>query len=168
VFDAQVTPPVEPAGREASKADIILAVKKGLITPEDAYLMLQDINFTPEASAFILEVKAEVSPFSPINYAEFKDLTSKYRRAAGMKGTEMPEEIKKAAAEVVRLTGETEVLNRSIEAEKRLMVGQEVLPEAATKRLKGLQVKRNRAESALSAAKSEYNRLVAEWKHGLP
>ncbi|GAJ04693.1 unnamed protein product, partial [marine sediment metagenome] len=91
IYDAQVKPPVEPREREASKADIILAVKKGLITPEDAYLMLQDIDFTPEASVFILEVKAEVSPFSPINYAEFKDRAQKYRRAAGMVGVEMPE-----------------------------------------------------------------------------
>jgi len=165
IFDAQVKPPVEVAGREASKADIILAVKKGLITPEDAYLMLQDIDFTPEASMFILEVKAEVSPFSPINYAEFKDRSQKYRRAAGMEAKPMPEEIKTAAAEVVKLTGEVEALELSITEEKRGLIEGEPIPEAATKRLKSLQVKRNRAESKLSAAKSEYNRLIAEWRH---
>jgi len=168
IFDAQVKPPVEPAGREASKADIIAAVKKGLITPEDAYLMLQDIGFTPEAAMFILEVKAEVSPFSPINFAEFKDLTSKYRRAAGMEVAEMPEEIKTAAAEVVRLTGDVEALERSIAEEKRGLIEGEPIPEAATKRLKTLQVKRNRAISTLEQAKSEYDRLIAEWRHGLP
>ncbi len=168
IFDAQVKPPIEPAGREASKADIIAAVKMGLITPEDAYLMLQDIGFTPEASEFILAVKAEVSPFSPINFAEFKDLTQKYRLAAGMEAKPMPEEIKKAADEVVKLTSEVEALNRSIEEEQRGLVKQEVLPEETTKRLKTLQVKRNRAESTLSKAKSEYDRQIAEWRHGLP
>jgi len=165
IYQAQVKPPEEPREREASKADIVLAVKKGLITPEEAYLMLQDIDFTPEASMFILEVKAEVSPFSPINFAEFKDLTKKYLVAAGMEAEPMPEEIKKAAGEVVKLTGEVEALGRSIVEEERGLVNQEVLPEAAAKRLKSLRVKRNRAISKLETAKSEYDRLVAEWRH---
>jgi len=166
IFDAQVSPPVEPKLREASKADILLGVKKGLITPEEGYSMLLDLGFTPEAADFILMVKAEESPFSPINFAEFKDLTKKYRRAAGMGIVETPEEIKKAAGVVVTLTGEVEALTRSIEEEKRGLIDQEALPEEATRRLKGLQVKRNRAESKLSAAKSDYDSLVAEWKHG--
>ena len=168
IFDAQVKPPEEPAAREASKADIVAAVKKGLITPEDAYLMLQDIGFTPEAAMFILEVKAEVSPFSPINFAEFKDRTTKYKIAAGLEERPMPEEIKKAAGEVVKLTADLEALQKSIDTEQLGLVKNEVLPEAATLRLKSLQVKRNRAISSLEKAKSDYNRLIAEWRHGLP
>ncbi|GAI39177.1 unnamed protein product, partial [marine sediment metagenome] len=80
----------------------------------------------------------------------------------------MPEEIKTAAAEVVRLTSEVEALERSIAEEKRGLIEGEPIPEAATKRLKTLQVKRNRAISTLEKAKSDYDRLVAEWKHGLP
>jgi len=167
IYDAQVEPPTEPREREASKADIILAVKKGLITAEDAYLMLLDIDFTPEAAAFILEVKAEVSPFSPVNFAEFKDLTQKYRFAAGMEAKPMPEEIKMAAAEVVKLTGEVAALDGAIIEEERLMIDQEIIPEETTKRLKTLRVKRNRAISTLTTAKSDYDRLVAEWRHGL-
>jgi len=165
IFDAQVKPPVEPREREASKADILLGVKKGLITPEEGYAMLLDLDFTPEAADFILMIKAGESPFSPINYAEFKDLTRKYRVATGREEKPMPEEIKTAAAEVVRLTGERDALTRSIEEEQRGLVKQEVIPEETTKRLKSLQVKRNRAESKLSVAKSEYDRLVAEWKY---
>ena len=168
IFDAQVKPPVEPREREASKADILLGVKKGLITPEEGYGMLLDLGFTPEAADFILMVKAEESPFSPINYAEFKDLTQKYRVAAGMEAKPMPEEIKQAAAEVVRLTGEVEALELSITEEKRGLIDQEVLPEETVKRLKSLQVKRNRAIAKLEKAKSEYDRLIAEWRHGLP
>ncbi len=165
IFDAQVKPPVTPREREASKADILLGVKKGLISSTEGYGMLLDLDFTPEAADFILMVKAEETPFSPINFAEFKDLTQKYRRAAGMGVVEMPEEIKTAAAEVVRLTGERDALTRSIEEEQRGLVAEEIIPEETTKRLKGLQVKRNRAESKLSAAKSEYDRLIAEWRH---
>jgi len=47
------------------------------------------------------------------------------------------------------------------------MIDQKVLPEETTKRLKSLKVKRNRAISQLELARSEYNRHVAEWKHGL-
>jgi len=166
IYEVVAKPPPEPRVREASKADIVLGVKKGLITQEEGYGMLLDLGFTPEASVFILMVKTEESPFSPINYAEFKDLTTKWRLAAGREVKAVPEELKQAGAEVVRLTGEIETLNRAIEEEKRGLVGQEILPEAATKRLKSLQVKRNRAESKLSAAKSEYDRLVAEWRHG--
>lgn len=168
IFDAQVKPPVEPKLKEASKADILLGVKKGLITPEEGYSMLLDLGFTPEAADFILMVKAEESPFSPINFAEFKDLTQKYRRAAGMEIIEMPEEIKKSASMVVTLTGDVEALERSIAEEKRGLIEAEPIPEETTKRLKSLQVKRNRAISTLEKAKSEYDRLVAEWKHALP
>ncbi|GAJ22302.1 unnamed protein product, partial [marine sediment metagenome] len=126
---------------------------------------LLDLDFTPEAAAFILEVKAEVSPFSPINYAEFKDRAEKYRRAAGMGVVEMPEEIKMAASLVVTLTGEVKALEDSIEAESRGLVAEEIIPEETTKRLKSLQVKRNRAIATLEKAKSEYDRLVAEWRH---
>lgn len=168
IFDAQVSPPVEPKLKEASKADILLGVKKGLISSTEGYGMLLDLTFTPEAADFILMVKAEESPFSPINFAEFKDLTQKYRQAAGMGVVYMTEEIKKAAEEVVTLTGDVKALERSIVEEKRGLILGEPIPEAATRRLKTLQVKRNRAIAELEEAKTEYNRQVAEWKHGLP
>lgn len=163
---AELVPITKP--REASKADIVEAVKRGLLTAQEGYMMLIDLDFTPEAAAFILEVRAEVSPFSPINFAEFKDLTQKYRRAAGMGVVYMTEEIKKAAEVVITLTSDVKVLTRSIEEEKRGLILGEPIPEAATKRLKTLQVKRNRAIAKLEQAKTEYNRQVAEWKHGLP
>lgn len=166
IFLATITPPVDPRAKEASKADIVLAVKKGLITPEDAYLMLQDIDFTPEASEFILMVKAEVSPFSPVNFAEFKDLTQKYRKAAGMAAKPVPEELKKAAEEVVKLTAEVKSLKEAVEAEERGLVKEEVLPEAATAKLEELRVALHRAEANLFAAKTNYDSLVAQWRYG--
>ena len=108
--------------REESKADILLAVKKGLVTPEDAYLMLQGIGFTPEAAEFILTVRAETTPFSPISFTEFKDLTTKYKIATGREVKPMSEEIKKAAEKVTKLTGELQALNLAIEAEERGLI----------------------------------------------
>ena len=168
IFKATIKPPTEPRQREASKADILKAVKKGLLSPEEGYLMLLDLGFTPEASQFILEVHAEESPFSPINYTEFKDLTAKYKKAVGRETKEMPEELKSAAAKVIEVTKDIEALNVSIKEEEALLVDEEIIPEEAQAKLKELQVARNRAEAELFRIKSEYDRLVAEWKHGLP
>lgn len=165
IYRATIRPPTEPKVKEASKADIVKAVKMGLITPEDGYLMLQDIGFTPEASQFILVVQAEASPFSPANFAEFKDLTQKYRTASGLGSAPVSEEIKKAAAELQRLTGEVGSLNRAIKEEKGGLVEAEVLPAEATARLTELQVKLHRAEAELARVKSDYNAKIAEWRH---
>ena len=167
IYDAQVKVPEEPKLREASKADIVLGVTKGLIDQSEGYAMLLELGFTPEAAGFILMVKTEESPFSPINFAEFKDLTYKYKRAIGKEEKPMPEELKAAAAEVVRVTQEIEALNRSIVEEKRGLVGEEILPAEATRRLKGLQVKLHRAEAELARVKTEYESKLAEWRHGV-
>jgi len=166
IYRALISPPTETRDKEASKADILLAVKKGLITPEDGYLMLLDLGFTPEAAQFILAVRAETSPFSPVSYSEFKDLTHKYRIASGMEAKEMPEELKKAADEVVRLTRELEALKLSIKEEERGLIKEEVLPAEATARRDELRVTLHRAEAELERVKSEYAKLLAEWRHG--
>lgn len=165
IYLALVTPPTEPRSREASKADIVLAVKKGLITPEDGYLMLQDIGFTPEAAQFILTVRAEVSPFSPMSYQEFKDNTGKWRKAAGMTTDTITAEIREAAGEVVKFTKDLEILQDSVREEEAKLVKEMVLPAEATARRDELRVALHRAESTLAAAQAHYDALVAEWRH---
>jgi len=166
IYDAQVNPPEEAREREASKADIVLGVKKGLITQEEAYGMLLDLGFTAEAAQFILMVKTEESPFSPINFAEFKDLTQKYRIAAGKEVKPMSKELIAAGAEVVKLTSDVKALQKAINAEGKTLIAEEVLPAAATARRDELRVALHRAESALRAARVNYDSLVAEWRHG--
>jgi len=165
IYKALVKPPAEARAREASKADIVLAVKKGLITAEEGYLMLQDIGFTPEASQFILTVRAEESPFSPMSYQEFKDTTGKWRKAAGMEAGPEREAIRKAAGEVVKLAKDIEALKAALEEEERKLVKEEVLPEAATAKRDELRVTLHRAEAELERARSKYDTLVAEWRH---
>jgi len=165
IYKATIKPPAEAREREASKADIVLAVKKGLITAEEGYLMLQDIGFTPEASQFILMVKAEVSPFSPMSYQEFKDITGKWRKAAGVEGTPEAEALRQAAAEVVKLTRDLEVLKERVKDEERGLVAGKILPPGATAKVDELRVALHRAEATLAAAKSHYDALIAEWRH---
>ena len=168
IYKAAAKPPAELTQREASKADIVTAVKKGLITQEAGFMMLIDIGFADEAALFILSVATEESPFSPVTYDEFKDRTQKYRLAVGLEGKPMTEEIKKSAADVVRLTAEVAALTRSIQEEQRGLMNQEVLPPEVTQRLHALEVARNRGISELERVKAEYERQVAEWRHGLP
>jgi len=164
IYKALANPPTEPRSREASKADIIQAVKKGLISAEDGYLMLQDIGFTPEAAQFILIVKAEVSPFSPASYQEFKDLTGKWRKITSMAPDTMQENIRQAAGEVVKLTGDLKSLKALVREEERKIGQEEDAPEEATARLKELRVALHRAEATLAEAKTNYDALVAEWR----
>lgn len=165
LFNATVTPPTELNLKEASKADVLLGVKKGLITPSEGHAMLLDIGYKPDAADFILFVKAEESPFSPVSYEEFKDLTQKWRRAAGMEGKPMTDEIKSLGAEVVRLTAEVRALAAAVRLEERTLVSDEALPETATARLTELRVTLRRAEAELSRVETDYNAKVAEWRH---
>lgn len=75
------------------------------------------------------------------------------------------EQLKQAAAEVVKLTRDLKALQERVKEEERSLVSGEVLPPEATKKVDELRVSLHRAESALAAARSDYDRLVAEWRH---
>lgn len=167
VFQSAAKPPAEANLKEASKADIVTAVKKGLITQEAGYLMLLDIGFESEAAMFILSVATETSPFSPQTFDEFKDQTQKYRLAAGMEGKPMPEEIKRLGAEVVRLSEDVSALERSIKREQGTLIETEGLPPTATARLKELQAALYKAQAELARVQVDYRAKVAEWKHAI-
>jgi hypothetical protein len=166
VYQSAVKPPEEARLKEASKADIVTAVKKGLITQEAGYLMLLDIGFAADAALFILSVATEESPFSPMTFDEFKDRTQKYRLAAGMEGKPMTEEIKKLGAQVVTLTADVDALRKSIKEEQGKLVSIEGLPQAATARLKELQAALYKAEAELARVTTDYRAKIAEWRHG--
>lgn len=103
IFKAAVSPPKVAKEREASKADVLQGVKKGLITPKEGYLMLQDIGYSPEASHFILQVRAEESPFSPTTPLEFRQLVDGYKKALGEEVRELPAEVLEAEKLVIAL-----------------------------------------------------------------
>lgn len=154
--------------KKVTQTSIIKWVKEDIEARwEQGIDLLMDLGYDEKGARFTLGAYiAELG--SPETYDDWKKITTEYKIATGREAKPMPEEIKTAADEVVKLTAEVEALERSIVEEKRGLIDQEVIPEETTKRLKSLQVKRNRAESKLSTAKSEYDRLVAEWRHGLP
>jgi len=164
--------PEEPGrveeGRALTKTEIYKGVKKELISWGEGIELLRDLGYDENEADYILSVNVGALEGSPETYEEFKDWTTKYKIATGREAKPMPEELKAAAAEVVRLTGEVEALERSIEEEKRGLIEVEAVPAEATRRLKKLQVSRNRAIAELERAKSEYDKQVAEWRHGIP
>lgn len=165
IYKATVSPPEEERGRQASKADITKAVKNGLITAEDGYLMLIDIGFEPSAAEFILMVQAETSPFSPQSFEEFKELTGQWRNIVMPTSLTTPEEVKDAADALVQITKEIESIEEAIKLEKANLVGEEPLPEEVTAKLTELEVTLHRAQSERQRLQQEYDRVVAVWKH---
>ena len=142
IYMAVAKPPEQVRDREASKADIVKAVKDGLIEPEDGYLMLQDIGFTPEASVFILVVRAEVSPFSPASYGEMYKQVEVYRKAVGLKVSVMPEEL--------------------VEAEKAYKQAKATLTKAESQKIEGEQLASY--QKALSDTQYRYRQLLIAWE----
>ena len=152
--------------RELTKSEIVKGVKKEVLSMSEGIELLMDMGYDEDEADYIMTINLEAASGSPESFAEFKDITQKHRRAAGMEHKPMTEELKAAAAEVVRLTGDVKQLGLSIEEEKRLVIQDEAVPEAATARQTELQVKLHRAEAELNAAKTHYDSLVAEWRHG--
>jgi len=83
IYEAVVGGELPADKREATKADIIKGVKKGIISPEQGYSMLLDIGFSYDAATFILSINIEEAAFSPHSFMEFQFLTEWYK---GMRG----------------------------------------------------------------------------------
>jgi len=169
-FIQEKTKPEEPArveeGRELTKTEIYKGVKKGLITWGQGIELLMDLGYSEDEADYILAVNVGVLEGSPETYEEFKDWTTRYKIAAGREAKPMPEELVKAGEELVKATAEVESLNSAIAGEEAKLIPGEELPEEATARLKELQVARNRAESERTRLQLEYDKLLAEWRHG--
>jgi len=154
-------------GKTLTKTEIYKGVKQGFITRGQGTELIMDLGYNRAEAEYLMDINVAVLEGSPETFAEFKDLTTKYKIATGREEKPMPEELKKAADEVVRITGEVEALERSVAEEKRKLIEGEVVPEAATKRLTALQVALHRAESELARVKTDYDIKLAEWRHGV-
>jgi len=152
--------------RDLTKSEIYTGVKKGVITREEGIELLEDLNYTREQAEYILDIRVAAATGSPETYEEFKDLTTKYKIAVGREAKPMPEELKKAATEVVRLTEDVESLKEALATEERGLMEDEALPEAATKKRDELRLSLHRAEAELQRVKTEYDSQVAKWRYG--
>lgn len=166
IYQATINPPQDTATRELTKTDIVAGVKKGVLTPEDAYIRLQEIGYSPADSQFILEVKAEQSPFSPANYQELLNMVDLYNKASGGQVRPITDEIKKAGADLVAISRNVEVLQAQVKSEQRRLVSEEAMPDEAEAKLKALKVALFRAEAEKDRLQADYNAKLVAWRHG--
>lgn len=152
--------------KDLTKAEIVKGVKKGVISEAEGAELLQDMGYDADEADYILTINIAAAAGSPETYEEFKDITQKYRRAAGMEAKEVSEELKKAAAKVVDITKEVESLKAAVAEEQATIVDEETAAPGVTAKLKKLRVSLHRAEAKLAEAQSDYNALLAQWRHG--
>jgi len=154
--------------RDLTKTEIYKGVKTGLITWGEGLELLMDLGYDADEADYILTVNVGVLEGSPETYEEFKDITRKWRKSAGVESEKVIEELKQAAAEVVKFTKDLEILHSRVKEEEATLIKDKVLPAEATAKRDELRVMLHRAESALAAAKSRYDGLLAEWRHKSP
>lgn len=151
--------------RDLTKTDIIKGVKKEVISWSEGIELLIDMGYSEEEADYILTINITAASGSPESFIEFKDITQKYRKVAGMKAKPIGDDLRKAAAEVVRLTRDVAALKESVETEERTLVAGKILPPRATEKRDELRVSLHRAEAELSAAQVHYGNLLAQWRH---
>jgi len=151
--------------RDLTKTEIYKGVKKGLITWDEGIELLEDLGYDEDEADYILTVNVGVLEGSPDTYPEFLDMTQRWRKAAGMAAKIPTEELKRAAREVVKLTRDLGLLQAAVKEEEAKLIEVDVLPAKATAKRDELRVSLHRAEAELSAAKTNYDTLLAEWRH---
>lgn len=161
-----VEPTSTTEGKELTKSEIYKGVKKGVISYDEGIDLLIDLDYTYDQADYLLTTNVGALAGSPETYMDFKDMTQRYRKAAGGEGEIPTEELKAVAKEVVKLTKDVDTLSEAIKDEEGRLIPEEVLPQEATARLKELQVARNRAQSELSRVKQHYEALLAAYRHG--
>jgi len=88
------------AEKSATATEIMKAVKKELITRSEGVERLGRLGYSPEEAEFKLDVYIGVSEGSPDTYAEFIDLTEKYRKAMGLDAQLPPPDLVEASKAV--------------------------------------------------------------------
>jgi hypothetical protein len=161
-----VEPTSTAEGKELTKAEIYKGVKQGILTYDEGLELLIDLDYTFDQAEYLLTTNVAVLAGSPETLPEFKDMTQKYRKAAGLESKAVPYELQQAAIELVRATKERDRIKESVDQERAKLIPGEILPESATVRLKELEVALHRAESEVARIKQHYEAQLAEYKHG--
>lgn len=133
IFQAQITPPVDVKTRELTRADITAGVKKGILEPKEGFEALLDMDYSPENVAYILELKADVSPFSPATPSDFNNLVIMYRKALGMDFSTATEAAVMAESQLIRAQADYQVAQARQAPDSELAMYKALLDEAHIK-----------------------------------
>jgi hypothetical protein len=130
---ATAKPIVDVKQREITKTEIIKGVKLGVLTPEEAYLWLQDIGYSPDDASFILTISIPATTASPDSYTEFKQITQSYRESQGLKAKSIPLELSLAERDLIAAKAAFESGKKSKLAEDKMLPLARTLSEAEAK-----------------------------------
>ena len=130
------------AEKSATATEIMKAVKKELITRSEGVERLGRIGYSAEEAEFKLDVYIGVSEGSPDTYAEFVDLTEKYRLAMGLDAQLPPADL--------------------VEASKAMRYARIALAEAEEKGVKG--DKLNLLFKDVKDTEYRYRQLLISWE----
>jgi len=156
--------PISEAKKVTQTAIIKWVKEDPLARWEQGVDLLMDLGYDEAGARFVLDAYiAEMG--SPETYEDWQKITSEYRKATGRTVAPVPEELKAAAAELVRIKLDVEALERDVKEESGKLTAEEEVPDSASKKLKKLQVTLNRARAELQRIQLDYNSLVARWKH---
>uniref|UniRef100_A0A6H1ZP18 Uncharacterized protein n=2 Tax=viral metagenome TaxID=1070528 RepID=A0A6H1ZP18_9ZZZZ len=159
----QAEPVIE--GKQLTKTEIYKAVNKELISVDEGLELIMDLDYSGPVAWLLLESNVSALAGSPETFAEFKALTENYRRAAGLEVKTMPEELKQAAAQVLKLDNDVKRLAAEIRHYEDQIIG--VAPEPADIVLErdARKAELANAELSLAEAKTRYETLLARWRH---
>jgi len=138
--------------RDLTKADILGAIKKGIMSISEGRQMLVDMGYSQGEADILIMAKLDISELSefqaamvgasPVTYIDFKRRTQGYRRAQGMEYKIPPPEL--------------------IEAGKALREAETARKEAIGKGIKD--EKLAPYEKTVSDAQYRYRQLLIKWK----
>ncbi len=125
--------------------------------------LLMDLGYDEAGARFVLDAYiADMG--SPETFEDWKQLTAGYRRAAGMTTPAFNAKLREAAAELVKISDQVNVLGIAVRTEELLLIDADAIPEENEKRLRDLQVALNRARAEKERLQADYNTLVAEFR----
>jgi len=104
--------------RELTKADITKGVKTGLLSREEGYALLLELDYPDREAEYLLDLTVEAVGRSPASFQEFKGTTQSYRKAQGMKAKAPSPQLIEAEKAVLRLRAQIADMERRRIAEE--------------------------------------------------
>lgn len=94
IYERKIKAPVvadlTEESRNLTKAEIYKAVNKELISVDDGYSLLLEMNYTPDIAAILLQSNVAALAGSPDSMGELQELAQGWRRAAGLNSKPVP------------------------------------------------------------------------------
>lgn len=151
--------------RDLTAAEIIRGVKRGVISSREGIELLIDLGYDEWEAEYKIAIDVEALSGSPETFDQFKAITDKYRLARKGGTVGIPEELKQASEQVVRLSKDVDSLQKQLKDLNQQTIDISPVPEDIIRQKTALEAEAANAERGLALAKSKYADLMAQWHH---